>query len=135
MPYPEMPEFERKENGKKIYRLGQNEFESEKQIHKFLQDIVLKTVASFLNTKGGKLVIGVHETGNEKKVVGIKRELFNSHDKYERHLTGLCNNSLGKVVTSKYISTKIVKINNIPWIILTITINCYYCIKIRYFNT
>ena len=79
-----------------------------------LQDIVLKTVASFLNTKGGKLVIGVHEFGNEKEVVGIERELFKSHDHYQRHLTGLFKDAFNSVVTSNYITTKIVKINKIP---------------------
>lgn len=114
IPYPDIPEFERMENRKKVYKLRTKEFESEKQIHNFLEEIIMKTVASFLNTKGGKLVIGINEVKNEKKVVGIDREGFKSHDDYLRHISGLFNNAFKSVITSQYLNSTIVKIQNIP---------------------
>ncbi len=113
-PFPDYPEPEIKENGKKIYTLGQNEFSSIKQIHNFLESIVLKTVASLLNTNGGNLVIGVLEKDNKKEVLGIDREGLESHDKYERHITQLFINAFGKDITSKYITTSILKIEKKP---------------------
>ena len=64
------------------------------QIHKHLEFNVLKTIAAFLNTKGGTLVIGVTD---EKKVVGIEREGFDSLDSYSRHLVQIINNKFSKV--------------------------------------
>lgn len=113
-PFPDYPEPEIKENGKKIYTLGLNEFSSIQQIHKFLESIVLKTVASLLNTNGGNLVIGILEKDNIKEVLGIDREEFESHDKYERHLTQIFINAFGKDVTSNYITTKILQIEKKP---------------------
>ena len=89
-------------------------FSSIKQIHNFLESIVLKTVASLLNTNGGNLVIGVLEKDNKKEVLGIDREGLESHDKYERHITQLFINAFGKDITSKYITTSILKIEKKP---------------------
>ena len=48
-------------------------------------------------------MIGVHERGNNKEVVGIDRENFESHDHYERHLIQILKNNFGAVVVSKYV--------------------------------
>ena len=108
-PYPDLPEPEVDENDQLVYKLGNQKFQSEKQIKAFLQHIVMKTIASFINTIGGTLVIGVHEKDNIKEVVGIDREGVGSYDKYERHLSQLVSNQLNKLVASKYVSTKIVE--------------------------
>ena len=111
-PYPEYPEREISQNGNEVYRLGKLEFPSKKQINIFLENIVLKTIASLLNTRGGQLVIGVHEFGNEKNVVGIDREGFKSHDEYERHIVQIMKNEFGAAIVSEYITTKIVPLQN-----------------------
>ena len=113
-PYPDYPKLQNTKTGKEIYKIGNQEFGSTKQIHIFFQDIALKAIASLLNTKGGKLIIGVHEKNNIKNVVGIDREGFESHDHYERHLVGLMTNAFDTVIVSKFISTKIQLIKGIP---------------------
>ena len=107
IPYPDYPKVEISKDGKEVFKLGKNEFRSKKQIQEFLQDIVIKTIASLLNTQGGTLVIGVHELGNEKEVVGIDREEFKSHDEYERHLIQIIKNAFGAVVIADFISIEI----------------------------
>jgi len=44
---------------------------------------VLKTIAAFLNTEGGDLIIGVNDAG---EVVGIEQDQFDSNDAFMRHL-------------------------------------------------
>jgi type I restriction enzyme R subunit len=53
---------------------------------------VLKTIAAFLNTEGGDLLIGVADDGT---IVGIERDQLNSDDKFMRHLTQVVRNGLG----------------------------------------
>lgn len=66
--------------------------------NKVLEDIVVKTVAAFLNTDGGNLLIGVDDYRN---VIGLANDykLFgkkDSRDAYENFLTGLLLKNLGK---------------------------------------
>jgi type I restriction enzyme, R subunit len=53
---------------------------------------VLKTIAAFLNTEGGDLLIGVADDGS---VVGIETDQLESDDKFMRHLTQVVRNGLG----------------------------------------
>lgn len=53
---------------------------------------VLKTVAAFLNTEGGDLLIGVADDG---KVVGIEHDRLETDDKFLRHLAQVVRNGLG----------------------------------------
>jgi type I restriction enzyme R subunit len=53
---------------------------------------VLKTIAAFLNTEGGDLLIGVADDGS---IVGIERDRLESDDKFMRHLTQVVRNGLG----------------------------------------
>ena len=53
---------------------------------------VLKTVAAFLNTEGGDLLIGVADDGS---VVGIASDRFASDDEFTRHLAQVVRNGLG----------------------------------------
>jgi hypothetical protein len=57
----------------------------------------LKTIAAFLNTGGGKLLIGVSDGGN---IVGIKKDGFPNNDKYQLHLYNLIKEYLGNHVAS-----------------------------------
>ena len=52
---------------------------------------VLKTVAAFLNTEGGDLLIGV---GDDGAIVGIEHDQLETDDKFMRHLTQVVRNGL-----------------------------------------
>jgi type I restriction enzyme R subunit len=53
---------------------------------------VLKTIAAFLNTDGGDLLIGVGDNGS---IVGIERDQLETDDKFMRHLAQVVRNALG----------------------------------------
>lgn len=53
---------------------------------------VLKTIAAFLNTEGGDLLIGVADDG---AVVGIEHDQLESDDKFMLHLAQIVRNGLG----------------------------------------
>ena len=52
----------------------------------------LKTIAAFLNTEGGDLLIGVDD---DRKVLGIEHDRLESDDKFMRHLAQAVRNGLG----------------------------------------
>jgi hypothetical protein len=52
----------------------------------------LKTIAAFLNTEGGDLLIGVDDDG---RVLGIDHDRFENDDKFMRHLAQVVRNGLG----------------------------------------
>jgi type I restriction enzyme R subunit len=53
---------------------------------------VLETIAAFLNTEGGDLLIGVADDGS---VVGIESDQLESDDEFLRHLVQMVRNGLG----------------------------------------
>ncbi len=53
---------------------------------------VLKTIAAFLNTEDGDLLIGV---GDDRTVLGIEHDRLESDDKFMRHLAQVVRNGLG----------------------------------------
>ena len=53
---------------------------------------VLKTVAAFMNTDGGSLIIGV---GDDGKPLGIEADQFTNEDGYLRHFGSLFNQHIG----------------------------------------
>ncbi len=57
-----------------------------------IEHSVLKTIAAFLNTDGGSLLIGVADTGN---IYGIERDHFQSNDKFNLHFTNLIKEYIG----------------------------------------
>ncbi len=59
---------------------------------KVVTHAVLKTVAAFLNTEGGDLLIGVADDGS---IVGIERDQLESDDKFMLHLAQVVRNGLG----------------------------------------
>lgn len=65
-------------------------------VDKALAEIVVKTVAGFLNTSGGTLVIGVSDTG---RAVGLERDLATLQkanlDGYQLFLRSLLNSAVG----------------------------------------
>ena len=52
----------------------------------------LKTIAAFLNTEGGDLLIGVDDN---RQVLGIEHDRLDDDDKFMRHLTQAVRNGLG----------------------------------------
>ena len=52
----------------------------------------LKSIAAFLNTEGGDLLLGV---GDDGAIVGIERDGLDSDDKYMRHLLQVVRNGMG----------------------------------------
>jgi len=53
---------------------------------------VLKTIAAFLNTDGGDLLVGVTD---DKSIVGIEADQFDSEDKFLLHLSHVIGAALG----------------------------------------
>ena len=53
---------------------------------------ILRTIAGFLNTKGGTLVIGVSDDGSP---MGIEADKFENEDKMNLHLANLTNSRIG----------------------------------------
>ncbi len=64
----------------------------DRQDDKIVTHAVLKTVAAFLNTEGGDLLIGVADDGG---VVGIERDRLETEDKFMLHLAQVVRNALG----------------------------------------
>jgi type I restriction enzyme R subunit len=64
----------------------------DRQDDKAVTHAVMKTVAAFLNTEGGDLLIGVADNGD---IVGIERDQLETDDKFMRHLSQVVRNGLG----------------------------------------
>jgi hypothetical protein len=67
----------------------------ENHINKDLRYSVLKTIAAFLNSQGGTLIIGVEDNG---EIYGLKNDLKtvdNSLDRYEQLLASLISENIG----------------------------------------
>ena len=71
----------------------------EKRVNKELRKVISKTIAGFMNTAGGVLLIGVEDNGN---IIGIQHDLDTltkkNVDCYEQHL----RNGIGVFLRSKY---------------------------------
>jgi type I restriction enzyme R subunit len=63
-----------------------------RQDDKGVTHAVLKTVAAFLNTEGGDLLIGV---ADDRSIVGIERDQFENDDRFMLHLSQVVRNGLG----------------------------------------
>jgi type I restriction enzyme R subunit len=64
----------------------------DRQDDKSVTMAVLKTIAAFLNTEGGDLLIGAADDGT---ITGIERDQLDSDDKFMRHLAQAVRNGLG----------------------------------------
>ena len=63
-----------------------------RQDDKLVTHAALKTIAAFLNTEGGDLLLGVADDG---KVVGIEHDAFQNDDKFMLHLAQVVRNGMG----------------------------------------
>ena len=62
-----------------------------------MENAVIKTIAGFLNTHGGTLIIGVADNGDP---VGIDADGFANEDRMSLHLTNLVNARIGEAAWS-----------------------------------
>lgn len=76
---------------KSTLRINLHTGESDKR----METAVLKTLAGFLNTNGGTLIIGVADNGSP---VGIERDRFPTEDNMTLHLVNLVSSRLGPLV-------------------------------------
>lgn len=74
-----------------------------KKIDKEIEHAVLKTIAAFLNSSGGTLLIGVSD---DKTILGLNADGFKNDDKILLHLTNLVESSMG-VVFSQFINLSV----------------------------
>lgn len=64
----------------------------DRQDDKLITFAVLKTIAAFLNTEGGDLLLGVADDGS---IIGIEQDRLETDDKFMRHLAQVVRNGLG----------------------------------------
>ena len=64
----------------------------DRQDDKVITHAALKTIAAFLNTEGGDLLIGV---GDDGRIVGIEPDRLDTDDKFMLHLAQVVRNGLG----------------------------------------
>nr|NQU89855.1 ATP-binding protein [Bacteroidota bacterium] len=72
-----------------------------------IEHAALKTMAAFLNSDGGDLLIGVEDDGN---IIGIEADGFVNDDKFLLHVWALIKSSMGQEI-SPYIKTTLEKFN------------------------
>ncbi len=76
----------------------------ENTINKKMEEIILKSISSFSNGEGGKLLIGVKD---DLEIIGLQDD-YNSlkvgdKDNFELHLRNLINNAFGKEFATFYL--------------------------------
>lgn len=70
----------------------------ERRVNKDLEHAILKTIAGFMNTRGGILLIGVEDEGTIRGIEEDLRTLSkHSNDGFELHLRQLIEASIGRV--------------------------------------
>ncbi|MEM8900093.1 MAG: RNA-binding domain-containing protein [Bacteroidota bacterium] len=74
---------------------------------KNIEHAALKTIAAFLNTQGGILLIGVDDSG---EVLGLEKDQFANHDKLLLHLNKLVTDRIDTLFT-QFIHTSVEKVN------------------------
>jgi len=57
----------------------------------------VKTVAAFLNSEGGRLLIGVADNGD---IVGIEKDAFDNYDKFQLHLMNTLKHHIGEAAAA-----------------------------------
>ncbi len=87
--------------------LRMNLFTNKKDVA--IETSVLKTIAAYLNTKGGVLFIGVKDDG---QLIGLNDDLFENEDKLLQHLFHIIAERMGKSVIDD-IHPVIVKVNDV----------------------
>jgi len=85
----------------------------EERINKKLEEVIIKSVAAFLNGQGGTLLIGVDDVG---EVVGLERDYATltdgNRDKLELHLRNVLNQNLGVSVVANKLQIRFQSVND-----------------------
>ncbi|MDI6050964.1 ATP-binding protein [Flavobacterium sp. XS2P24] len=94
-----------------VYYAGNNSLDIEKQ-----SSIIMKTIAGFLNSKGGSLFIGVNDSG---EIIGLQNDYdyfgkSATSDKFEREIRATIVKSFNKDVNS-HIEFKFLSSNNLEY--------------------
>ena len=77
----------------------------EGKVNKVLEGVVVKTIAGFLNTEGGTLLIGVDNTGGAIGLAGDYGTLNGqSRDAFELHLQQIVARDLGEALSASYLT-------------------------------
>ena len=75
---------------------------------KYLEDVIIKSVAALTNTIGGKLIIGVDDDGN---ILGLEEDYStfkkNDRDGFELHFSEMMINAFGEAFTASHLTTQI----------------------------
>jgi len=67
------------------------------EIDRKVEYSALKTIAAFINSRGGTLLIGINDS---KEIIGIEKDNFVNSDKLSLHITNLIKTKLGKNASS-----------------------------------
>lgn len=84
----------------------------DEKVGKKLEDVILKSISSFANVEGGKLIIGVGDNG---EILGLDHDytyLRGDKDKFEVHLRNIINHAFGENFCASGLSIKFNKIND-----------------------
>lgn len=86
-------------------------YQNEK-IEKKLEEVILKSISAFANGEGGKLIIGVDDSG---EILGLDHDytsLNGDKDKFELHIRNLINQEFGKSFCASGLSMQFERIND-----------------------
>ena len=85
----------------------------EQKVNKVLEDVVAKTIAGFLNTTGGTLLIGVNDSGRAIGLAGDYGTLKGqSRDAFELHLQQIVARDLGEAMSASYLTVNFHEIDD-----------------------
>jgi hypothetical protein len=77
-----------------------------------IEDAILKTIAAFLNTDGGTLIVGVDDGGSARGIDEDLQTCRGSLDQYERWLMGnLLSDRIGAEIISQYVRFRTVALD------------------------
>ena len=77
----------------------------EGRVNKVLEGVAIKTLAGFLNSEGGTLLIGVDDSGRAVGLAEDYRTLKGqSHDAFEQHLQQVVASKLGEALSASYMT-------------------------------
>ena len=79
-----------------------------KQFQSYITDSSLKTIVAFLNSKGGKLIIGQKD---DKEITGIEQDNFKTRDDWSKFFKDKVKTHIGLVFLKENISFKFYEVN------------------------
>ena len=80
-----------------------------KQFQNYITDLCLKTIVAFLNTKGGKLIIGQRD---DKEITGIEEDKFKTRDDWSKFFKDKVKSHIGLTYIEKSITYRFYEKND-----------------------